>query len=74
MLIAGHTESDGGATYNQDLSERRAAAVAQALMERNVNADRMSTAGFGEAAPVDVNTTSAGKAKNRRIAFRRSDG
>jgi outer membrane protein OmpA-like peptidoglycan-associated protein/polyisoprenoid-binding protein YceI len=74
MLIAGHTDSDGGATYNQDLSERRAAAVAQALMERNVNADRMSTAGFGEAAPVDVNTTSAGKAKNRRIAFRRSDG
>lgn len=63
MLISGHTDSDGSAAYNQDLSERRAVAVAQALMTRNVRDRRISTAGFGEASPVDVNTTAAAKAK-----------
>lgn len=69
MVIAGHTDSDGSASYNQDLSERRAAAVAEALLSRAVDAARMNTTGLGETQPVAKNATPAGKAKNRRIEF-----
>ncbi len=69
VVIAGHTDSQGSATYNQALSERRAAAVAKALMAQGVSADRLSVIGFGENRPIADNTTEEGRARNRRIEF-----
>ncbi len=69
VLVAGHTDSTGSATYNQALSERRAAAVARELMNNGVAAERLEAVGFGESRPVASNRTRAGRARNRRIEF-----
>jgi OOP family OmpA-OmpF porin len=65
--IEGHTDSDGEARANLALSVSRAEAVANALIARNVAADRLYVLGFGEAQPIADNSTAAGKAQNRRI-------
>ena len=64
--IEGHTDSDGSDAYNQKLSEDRANAVKNALVNRGINSDNLSTVGFGESKPIETNKTKAGKAKNRR--------
>ncbi|MES2410767.1 MAG: OmpA family protein [Bacteroidota bacterium] len=64
--IEGHTDSDGTDAYNQKLSEDRAAAVRNYLIESGIAADRLSSIGFGESKPIDTNKTKAGKANNRR--------
>jgi len=69
ITIAGHTDSDGAAAYNQRLSEARAATVKNYLSKQQVEADRMTAVGFGETNPVATNATREGKAKNRRITF-----
>jgi OmpA-OmpF porin, OOP family len=65
--IEGHTDSDGADAANQTLSENRAAAVKNYLIDKGISADRLSSAGFGEGSPVAPNTTKAGKALNRRV-------
>jgi outer membrane protein OmpA-like peptidoglycan-associated protein len=70
VLIEGHTDADGDEASNLDLSNRRAAAVRRYLSANGVRAGLLATKGFGEAKPVATNATDAGKAKNRRIAFR----
>ena len=65
--IEGHTDADGKDTANQTLSENRAAAVKNYLVEKGIDASRLSSAGFGESQPVDSNKTKAGKANNRRV-------
>ena len=68
VVIEGHTDSVGTDAYNQGLSERRANAVRNELVnEHNVAADRVSAVGYGESRPVDTNDTAAGRANNRRI-------
>jgi outer membrane protein OmpA-like peptidoglycan-associated protein len=68
IAIEGHTDSDGEEADNQNLSERRAAAVKSFLVqELEVNPDRLETAGFGESRPVADNTTPEGKQQNRRV-------
>ncbi len=69
VLVAGHTDATGSATYNQSLSERRAAAVGRALVKLGVSASRFSAVGYGESRPVADNDTEEGRAKNRRIEF-----
>jgi len=69
VQIAGHTDSDGSESYNQGLSEQRAASVYTYLVQRGVSASRMTTLGFGEGNPVVPNTSAANKAMNRRIEF-----
>ncbi len=69
ILIAGHTDSQGSATYNQSLSERRAVAVSKALAARGVSPSRLSAVGYGETRPIADNKTKEGRAKNRRIEF-----
>jgi OOP family OmpA-OmpF porin len=66
FIISGHTDSVGTDEYNQSLSERRAAAVRDYLISNGVNADRLTTVGFGESKPVDTNKTAAGRQNNRR--------
>ncbi|MBU2099404.1 MAG: OmpA family protein [Gammaproteobacteria bacterium] len=66
--VEGHTDSTGTDEYNQSLSERRAAAVRQVLIERfNVSPARISSVGYGESRPVTSNATSEGRAQNRRV-------
>jgi outer membrane protein OmpA-like peptidoglycan-associated protein len=65
--VAGHTDSTGTDQYNQQLSERRAAAVAAYLGTRSVRADRIITVGMGEARPVATNDTEQGRQQNRRV-------
>lgn len=70
VKIVGHTDSDGDNTKNLQLSEQRAMAIKTALVnEFNVNEDYLTAAGLGEAQPIDVNATPAGKANNRRVEF-----
>jgi len=65
--IVGYTDSIGSASYNQKLSERRANAVMNALIERGVDPKQLSAIGMGELNPVASNDTPEGRAKNRRI-------
>lgn len=67
FMIEGHTDSDGSNAMNQTLSENRAAAVKNYLIENGIAADRLRSTGFGETKPIDTNKTAKGKAKNRRV-------
>jgi len=68
--VAGHTDSDGDANYNLDLSQRRADTVRNYLLGKNIEAGRISSRGYGEAQPVAENTTADGKRANRRVELR----
>jgi OmpA-OmpF porin, OOP family len=65
--LEGHTDSDGAEAMNQKLSEERAAAVKNFLVENGIAAERLTSKGFGETMPVDTNKTAKGKANNRRV-------
>jgi outer membrane protein OmpA-like peptidoglycan-associated protein len=67
--ISGHTDSEGSDTYNQKLSDGRAAAVVSYLTSKGVLPERMQAVGYGESRPVDTNQTEAGRAQNRRVEF-----
>ncbi|MBW3567458.1 MAG: OmpA family protein [Proteobacteria bacterium] len=67
VVVTGHTDSTGGDTYNQQLSERRAASVGQYLRKEGVSMDRMVIIGYGESRPVASNETPEGRAQNRRV-------
>jgi OmpA-OmpF porin, OOP family len=67
--IIGHTDSDGAADKNLDLSRRRALAIKAALAEHKIDQGRLETDGKGAAAPIDSNSTAEGKANNRRAEF-----
>jgi OmpA-OmpF porin, OOP family len=67
--IEGHTDSDGDDSFNQKLSEERAASVKNAIVESGIDASRLTIRGWGESKPVDSNSTSEGKANNRRVEF-----
>jgi outer membrane protein OmpA-like peptidoglycan-associated protein len=65
--VAGHTDSVGSDTDNQQLSDRRANAVASYLGTRAVRTDRIITVGEGERRPVATNDTDTGRQQNRRV-------
>ena len=67
VQVIGHTDSDGDASYNFDLSQRRADAVGNLLMEAGVAPARVLTIGRGEDQPIASNLTPEGKAQNRRV-------
>ena len=67
ILIVGHTDQVGPASYNQSLSERRASAAADYLVLQGVSRDRLSTRGMGETEPIADNTTERGRELNRRV-------
>jgi outer membrane protein OmpA-like peptidoglycan-associated protein len=73
VLIEGYTDSTGGSSYNQTLSEQRASAVGNALTNLGVSADRISTKGYGKAYPVASNSNVAGRQLNRRVEIVLSD-
>jgi len=65
--VAGHTDSTGGAELNQRLSEQRAASVGNYLVSQRVTSGRINTTGYGPRYPVADNSTSSGRALNRRV-------
>jgi len=69
--IKGYTDSVGDWDYNLDLSQRRADAVKNYLVNSGIAADRGVSKGYGEADPVASNKTAGGRAENRRIEFHR---
>ena len=70
ISIEGHTDNRGDKSHNLNLSKKRAEAVAQWLIQNGVAANRIESLGFGDASPVADNQTEAGRALNRRTAFR----
>lgn len=69
MEIAGHTDSQGRETMNQQLSQERASAVLTALQARRVLTANLYAKGYGEAVPIGDNETEEGREANRRIEF-----
>jgi len=67
VAVEGHTDSVGSDAYNLKLSERRAAAVKQYLVDHGVAAYRLTSEGFGKRRPVASNDTEDGRAQNRRV-------
>lgn len=67
LQVEGYTDNTGAADYNQKLSEERANAVQQFLISQGVSPANITAQGYGEADPVASNSTSAGRAKNRRV-------
>ena len=65
--IEGHTDSDGKDAMNLKISQDRAAAVKNYLVENGVAADRLTSEGYGETKPIASNKTAKGKAQNRRV-------
>jgi outer membrane protein OmpA-like peptidoglycan-associated protein len=68
--IEGHTDSDGSDKFNQKLSEDRANAVRNAMIEKGVKPENLTAVGFGESKPIAPNKTKTGKAQNRRTEVR----
>lgn len=67
LLIVGHTDAAGSDSYNQGLSERRAASTVSYLVGQGVASSRVKAMGLGESEPVAPNDTEANMAKNRRV-------
>lgn len=67
--VAGHTDSNASAEYNQGLSERRSIACMDYLISAGIAPTRLRAKGYGESRPVASNSTDAGRAKNRRTEF-----
>lgn len=67
VLVEGHTDNVGSATYNLDLSLRRAEAVRRALIDLGIAPERVLAQGYGEAYPVAPNDDEAGRQRNRRV-------
>ena len=69
LEIDGHTDNDGSADANMELSASRAASVKTELQTLGIAADRLTTKGFGATKPIADNDTEQGKASNRRVEF-----
>jgi outer membrane protein OmpA-like peptidoglycan-associated protein len=67
VVVEGHTDSQGAAAYNQDLSQQRAQAVRDYLVTRGMAADRITAQGFGSTRSVADNGSAEGRADNRRV-------
>ena len=67
VQVIGHTDSTGAASYNMDLSQRRARSVAAILTSGGVAPNRIATSGMGSSQPVASNASEAGRAQNRRV-------
>ena len=67
IVVEGHTDSQGAAAYNQDLSQRRAQSVRDYLVSRGIAADRVTSQGFGPTRSIAENNSAEGRANNRRV-------
>ena len=70
LEIDGHTDSQGVASKNLELSQKRAESVKNYLVKSGVEASKLTAKGFGQTTPVADNATAAGRAQNRRVEFK----
>ena len=70
VRVEGHTDSKGTDVYNMDLSNRRAMAVKNLLVQRGIVDSRIEAVGYGETLPVATNDTEAGRQRNRRVEIK----
>jgi outer membrane protein OmpA-like peptidoglycan-associated protein len=70
IRVEGHTDSVGSDANNMTLSQRRASAVRDLLVQRGVAESRMEVVGYGESVPVATNDTEAGRQRNRRVEMK----
>jgi len=70
VVIEGHTDSQGSASHNKELSHERAEAVRKFLVRRGIDARRLEAHGYGEARPIASNSTEEGREANRRVELR----
>ncbi|MBL8636349.1 MAG: OmpA family protein [Myxococcales bacterium] len=71
LQIEGHTDNAGPADQNRKLSQQRADAVRQYMIDKGIDGARLTAVGFGPDKPIADNKTAAGRAKNRRVEFTR---
>ena len=69
IFLTGHTDNTHTPAYNRQLSEARAAAVKEWLVEQGINANRLRTKGYGHTQPIADNSTEEGRQRNRRVEF-----
>ena len=69
IFIEGHTDNTGSETANMNLSEKRANAIAQYLIQKGIASQRITSKGFGASKPIANNDTPEGRAQNRRTSF-----
>ena len=67
IVVEGHTDSQGGVPYNQELSQRRAQSVRDYLVSRGIASDRVTAQGFGPSRSIADNNSPEGRANNRRV-------
>lgn len=70
IRVEGHTDSRGSDEYNMELSNRRANAVKELLIQRGIAGSRIEVFGFGKTMPVASNDTEAGRQRNRRVEIK----
>jgi outer membrane protein OmpA-like peptidoglycan-associated protein len=73
VRVSGHTDNTGSAALNKRLSQARAEAVRAYLIEKGVNASRLTAAGYGPSKPIASNKTAEGRAQNRRVELTRTN-
>lgn len=69
LIIRGYTDSKGDFGYNLELSQRRAQAVVQYLLNQGIDRNRLKSVGYGATSPIADNSTEEGRLKNRRVEF-----
>jgi outer membrane protein OmpA-like peptidoglycan-associated protein len=69
LRVQGHTDARGDERHNLELSQQRAVSVKEFLIERGIDAQRLSARGYGESHPIADNDTDEGRATNRRVEF-----
>ncbi len=68
VIIEGHTDNKGSAQFNQALSQKRATAISDVLIDNfRIDANRVKGIGYGETRPINTNETELGREKNRRV-------
>src|SRR5690606_21961692 len=72
--VGGHTDNVGSAASNLALSQQRADSVRAALVQRGIDAARLTAKGYGHTAPVADNRSEDGRAANRRVEIRKTGG
>jgi outer membrane protein OmpA-like peptidoglycan-associated protein len=70
VRVEGHTDNKGTDAYNMDLSNRRALAVKNLLVQRGIADSRIEAVAYGETLPVATNDTEAGRQRNRRVEIK----
>ena len=69
IVVTGHTDAQGAKKANKALSQKRAQAVVSYLEKKGINKNNLKAIGYGEEKPVATNSTTKGRALNRRIEF-----